>query len=471
LDYAVTVSVPILSIVIPSHNGAARVPILLDELNLCIPENMKQTVQVVVSDNFSNPDIVIESKYDFALKLVKTESFLATAEENLSYGIKHSDGVFCWVLGDNDIPIKNGVQHLLNQLQNTEFDICIYNSLAKNNHAEVWDITRVQMEQIVNPMPITDFVKRMGFWSVTAGFSTLVFRRNLFNVSYFDRLHRENLKIYSHVFAMLFSFHDKNFCAMNIPLVKYSSNSFDNESVLNSDRDLHWINFATNHQHFYRNPWTLAFLKQIDTLEEAGIFRKFELLDVIDQGHLGNRFYIFDAILSFVVDQLLVEEESILPQKITPAEMNYVLESLYGIDTQFDEIIESIRASHFPDKSMIILQSIRNSLISESEQFARRYMFSLAGGKVYRSPYGFLWAPFPTSLNKSQKSLTKPYGVLVSETLEALEVEVAKFKNSNFNYQDVNLPMNINLGGLNANIIRVDKLLKRVPRILKRIIK
>ncbi len=465
------VSVPTLSIVIPSHNGSARVPILLDALNLCIPENMKQAVQVVVSDNFSNPDIVIESEYDFSLKLVKTNGFLATAEENLSFGIKHSDGVFCWILGDNDIPIMNGVHHLLNQLQNSKFDMCIYNSLAKNNLSELWDITRVQMEQIENPMRITDFVKRMGFWSVTAGFSTLVFRRSLFDVSYFDRLHQENLKIYSHVFAMLFSFHDRNFCAMNIPLVKYSSNSFDDESVLNPKRDLHWINFAEKQQHFYRSPWTLAFLKQIDTLEQAGIFRKSELLDVIDQGHLGNRFYIFDAILSFVVDQLLLEEESKLSQKMTRGELNYILESLYGIDAQFDEIIKSIRNSIFPDKSMKVLQSIRNSLISESEQFARRYMFSLAGGKVYRSPYGFLWAPFPTCLNKSQKSLTKPYGVVVSETLEGLEVEVAKFKSSNFDYYDVNLPVNVNLDGLNANIIRVDRLLKRFPRILKRIIK
>jgi glycosyltransferase involved in cell wall biosynthesis len=460
----------LLSIVIPSYNGAERIINLLKILEEIVPESVKSELEVVISDNQSDPKIQLSEEIGLGnrLKIVSPSMHLLTAEENLLFALQHSSGSYCWILGDDDVPIKNGFQMLLELVQTSEFELMIFNSLAFDINSNSWDIHRLDLDRMINTMPFVDFVKRAGFWSITAGFSTLAFKRTAFDLSFMQNLHIDGLKIYSHVTTLLKSFHDKSFAAIALPLVKYSSNSFDDEPAAAILKDPHWIRYAQNQNEPYRSPWTLSFIRQIKVLEDEKVFSMADLFDVLDQGHLGQRFFLFDFVLAFVVDQVLfqIRDDSLKP--FTREELSYVLQELSGKNAEIDRLIGRIKLSFDSADQQIELGVIAGNLTSTEGQIKRRLVLKLSGGSIYRIPFGYFWTPMKPDINTDFKSLTSPKNGLYSTNLIDLEEKISMFIVENPLYAAFDISKSLNIQGLNSQVSKSDKIAMLIPRFIRR---
>ncbi len=459
----------LLSIVIPSYNGASRVVDLLNVLNEIIPESIKHEMEVVISDNHSDPQILIPegSGLTFPVKIASPSQHLLTAEENLLFAIRNSSGSYCWVLGDDDIPLVNGINLLCDLVKASNFDLMIFNSLAFDSNSNAWNIHRLDLDRLITKMPFVDFIKRAGFWSITAGFSTLVFRKEAFDLRFMDELHSNGLKIYSHVSTLLHSFHKKSFAAIAIPLVKYNSNSFDEEPISAVEKDQHWIRYAENQNEPFRNPWTLSFIKQIKLLEKANIFSMDDLFDVLDQGHLGQRFFLFDQVLAFVVDQVLFQSKDVSIKSFTEKEFDFVLEELYGKNPEIDDLIRTLKLLvNSKDNRKKFIEMI-TKLTSLDAQIQRRLLFKLSDGGVYQTPYGYFWTPLKLDINLFFKSLSRPRGGICAENVLDLENKISTFANGNPLYPTFDISRSLNIEGLNSQVEKIDKVAKLIPRFIR----
>jgi hypothetical protein len=460
----------LLSIVIPSYNGAGRVVDLLNVLNEIIPESIKFEMEVVISDNHSDPQILIPdvSGLTIPVKIVSPSQHLLTAEENLLFAIKNTRGTYCWVIGDDDIPLVNGFNLLFDLVKASDLDLMIFNSLAFNSNSNSWNIHRLDLDRLVTKMPFVDFIKRAGFWSITAGFSTLVFRKETFDLGFMENLHSNDLKIYSHVTTLINSYHDKSFAAIALPLVKYSSNSFDEESTSALQKDEHWVKYAENQNEPYRNPWTVSFIKQIKLLENANIFSMDDLFNVLDQGHLGQRFFLFDQILAFVIDQLLFQKKDSSLKSFAEKDFNFVLDELYGKNPEIDDLIRTLKLLVHSTDEFIKLHEIILKLTSTEEQIQRRLLFKLSGGGVYQTPYGYFWTPLKLDINLFFKSLSTPRGGIHAENLLELEDKISNFAIENPLYPIFDISRSLNVQGLNSQVVKIDKLAKLIPQFLRK---
>jgi len=463
------VSLTKLTILIPTYGGADRLSGLLSLLDSYLPNTIKSNLEILISDNHSDPEISITSQLGLSdlVKIVKPPIHLLTAEENLLFAINSATGSHCWVLGDDDFPLQHGLKFMTELIENEDFDLMVFNSLGLNAATGAWDINRLELDSILNQMSFTEFVKRAGFWSVTAGFSTLVFKKSSFQIGFMEELHREGLKIYSHVTTLLSSYHDKKFVAVAIPLVKYSSNPFDEEHASAEVKGEHWVSYANKQFEPYRNPWTISFISQIVRLQEKGVFHLRDLLDTLDQGHLGHRFFIFDVILGFIVDQIIYQSKNQVTNILSLEKLEHFLSQLMGIDGTFDEIIKEIWDASNSDSSLQKLEIISARLFSPEAQLHRRFVAEISGGKIYRSPFGLLWTPFPHNLDMLLASLTTPNAALFAKTVAELELQIADFKRNHPFYAMQDISLFINTAGLNSSIVKLDKLMRLVPRFLR----
>jgi|688.fasta_scaffold106368_2 hypothetical protein len=459
-----------LSIVIPTYNRADKVSSLLLKLDEIFAGFNDINVEIIISDNHSKPVVTAPDSafLNKVLKIVVPPEHLDTAEENLLFALNFARGTYTWVLGDDDMPLNEGVLQLRHLVLDANFDLMIFNSLGLDAKNEDWSVSRLQLDKFIEETDLKEFIRKVGFWSLPAGFSTLVLRTSSFNANFMAELHQQDLKIYSHVTTLLNSYHDKSFAAVAFPLVQYSSNSFDDESPTEVNKDAHWVNFGRRNQRFYRDPWTYSFLRQIDILEQSGIFTKRDLFLTFDQGHLGHRFVLFDTILAFVVDQLIYEKNFPLELKISGDEIEYILEFLRGVNGGIDELIGEIDSYLNREENSTDLLSLRANLLSEERQLNRRLILDFAGGKVLSTPFGYYWTPLKVNMNVNFKSHSSPALGLNSENLDGLDKMIREWKLRNsllINLQDLE---SLNISGLNSLSSKFDKIFKKIPKLIRR---
>jgi glycosyltransferase involved in cell wall biosynthesis len=462
-----------LSIVVPTFNRSEKVTLLLAELETIFIGFSDFKLEIVISDNHSNPEVKLPSSSFLSqiARIVVPPVHLHTAEENLLFALSFAQGNYTWILGDDDIPLLSGVKQLVSLIKEEKLDLMIFNSMGFDPMKGSWSVSRLQIDKFVENAKLKDFIRKSGFWSLPSGFSTLVFRTSVFDSEFMEKLHKQKLKIYSHVTTLLNSYHDKSFAAIAIPLVQYSSNTFDDESPKEVDKDAHWVNYAKRSQRFYRDPWTYSFLRQIEILEKDGVFTRDDLFLTIDQGHLGNRFMLFDTILAFLVDELIYEQNFPLEIKISDSEIRFVLEYLKGVNEEVDERIKAIDAFLKGNGNSPELLDIRDSLLSADKQIYRRLVFEVAGGRIFTTPYGYYWTPLTVDLNVNFKSHSAPTLGPYSQNLEDLELLLTEWKSKNSLLIDLHGIGSLNTHGLNSLVVKFDKLTRRVPIFLRKFFK
>ena len=119
-----TRSLPRLSIVIPTRNRKVHIDLLLQNL-YGLFNGYHDEIEIIVSDNSDDP--LIFAALPVNVQIIRPESFLPTAEENLFFALSKCTGEFIWPLGDDDVPQREGVGALLNFLDNPVGDWAVFN--------------------------------------------------------------------------------------------------------------------------------------------------------------------------------------------------------------------------------------------------------------------------------------------------------------------------------------------------------
>jgi glycosyltransferase involved in cell wall biosynthesis len=109
-------SKPILTIAIPTYN---RPSLLIQNLSRIIPQ-LKKNVELLIIDNHSDEQV---SKFldhispDIQIKLIRNIANIG-GNANILRCIEEACGSYLWILGDDDFPKPNALDHIFDELRN-----------------------------------------------------------------------------------------------------------------------------------------------------------------------------------------------------------------------------------------------------------------------------------------------------------------------------------------------------------------
>jgi glycosyltransferase involved in cell wall biosynthesis len=163
-----------LSICIPTHNRAEELVQLLD--NIC-----SENIEICVSDNASvdrTENVVKElQKHHTNLKYNRNSKNLGYYE-NVKKTLVMSSGRYVWLLGDDDVPMKNAIEEILGNLLGNDFLIInseIWNKdMSKHNGNNTLKISEDRLYKRGEHQKI---LKDVGSYSLYMG--SMVIRRDV----------------------------------------------------------------------------------------------------------------------------------------------------------------------------------------------------------------------------------------------------------------------------------------------------
>ena len=167
----------ILSICIPTFNRAVLLERTL--LNVLKDLELNQNIEIIISDNAST-----DNTQDICLKFCNKYSFIKYTRNSLNLGldcnamlaVKNSNAEYCWLLSDDDVPVKGTIARILDsiKLDNPNLIYLNYTGIVES------DIDSVDL--LTNKKPNEKFVdlsEEMLVKYLISHFSATVVNRNL----------------------------------------------------------------------------------------------------------------------------------------------------------------------------------------------------------------------------------------------------------------------------------------------------
>jgi hypothetical protein len=273
----------ILSIVIPTRKRPQAFKVVLKALLSYFDQNPNPQIQIIVSNNGNDPDtkrIAYLSQQEFPkqdLIYLSPEVEFKTAEEHLIWLYSLEWGEFVWFLGDQDLPIDNGLANLIKKiLLNREKDFFLANFSTERNNlilskSYYGDLLSKDLE--VN---FQTAVIQFGYWAGICGISNQIFRSRKLDSKLFEAISKTTGTIYSHMTHHLAVFGKSKGLILSDPLVEYHLNDLaDGDSSS-------WQTYAKDMGRPYWDPWILSFLKQVHFLFENHFLEEGFLESVLD---------------------------------------------------------------------------------------------------------------------------------------------------------------------------------------------
>ena len=422
-----------LTIFIPTYNRTDKVQNQVRHLIQVLGVSNRDfglSIDILISDNCSKvPVSFTNMNENFEINVIRPSAHLLTAEENLVFGLKQTKGEYVWILGDDDIPVYSGICKLLDHVKRSEYDFLIFNSIAVNEKSNS-EFLRLSLPRIENEVSIVEFACKAGFWSIVAGFSTVLAKRNLIDFSLIEKLHASDVYIYSHTAMWLQSYQKAKVCIEATVLVNYNTNPYDTQK--NEDVSKHWEMYAKSVNKPYRDPWTFGFVEILSNLIFLKILSYEDIFLSLDQGHTGARFYLADNMIGFYVDQVfhnLSQRNSLEP---TNNQVNTFEEFMSNVDNRFVLTFNDIHDAKSRG-DLDALATLRNNLLSPNEQLKRRSVVGLFREWVYRTPFGLVWAPEILTLDNQLGTLLQPINCLYANDLDSLVTLVNIYVSDNIN--------------------------------------
>lgn len=331
-----------LTILIPTRNRRERIEFqantILDKI-----KSHERSIQVVISDNSDVP--LARANIDSRIEIIRASKRFHTFEEHFFWAIKKVDSEFVWVLGDDDEPLSETIDHLMKHLFENDHDIIMFNGLRETKNRNPSQIIPCSDNQI--QMSYRQFLIAAGIWGVGAGISLCVFRRSFIKEKYLSEIIKIKSPIYSHVTLFLRSFKKGKFIFLNLPLVSYRRS--DPEAQLK--RSENWEKYSASTQKFYRYPWTVGFLKQIDYLVSTKSFSLSDLNRVLEFDVDGNRYFLVDSVGMMLLDEI---ENTFFAGKgkknrMSKSDIRYLSSTAFGPRVLDPELIALVQALELDD--------------------------------------------------------------------------------------------------------------------------
>lgn len=125
----------LLSICVPTYNRDWCLNELIGVLKEEISDEIKNSIEVIFSDNCSSDETQkILQEFEGENKYVR----YYRNDENIGFGrnylkvVSHATGLFTWVLGDDDLPVKGAIKKLLEVIKKRNDDIILFNFVQKD---------------------------------------------------------------------------------------------------------------------------------------------------------------------------------------------------------------------------------------------------------------------------------------------------------------------------------------------------
>jgi glycosyltransferase involved in cell wall biosynthesis len=387
-----TRSLPRLSIVIPTRNRKVHIDLLLQNLyELFI--GYHDEIEIIVSDNSDNP--LIFSALPVNVQIIRPESFLPTAEENLFFALSKCTGEFIWPLGDDDVPQREGVAALLNFLDNPVGDWAVFNYGVIDFTGVLKSLKLLKSLKPEVKFLYSDFVSIAGYQTTAACISLTVFKNTLVTKARIEEVLRFTSPIYSHVALYLLSFGNLPGLFIDTPLVHYRNNR-----QATSSRDDNWVRWSRNNQIPYRHPWTVGLIEQLNYLAVSGIIKADFPVVFLETDHFGNKFSGLQQLISYVIDQLRIDEKLGTKYKFSSNDKAIIARFLQKHAPQHTYLIEALQSGVSANSKTSGAEFAKYSYLSRAyTAVVSRFVFAHAvvkladAGITYRVPMGYMYLP------------------------------------------------------------------------------
>jgi glycosyltransferase involved in cell wall biosynthesis len=391
------VTSPELTIIIPSKNRTSQLQATLKNLSSLIPHD--GSVEIIISDN---SDIPLERLFESqVVRLIRPSERLDTAEENLLFALEHAKGKYIWPLGDDDVVVRSGLSRLLEFCKVDAYEAMVWNAKNVTGDYESMGWSRVMAYSPVVEISYSNFLERIGYWSIPAGISLTIFKREMITREAVTAVQNLRSKIYSHVTLYALLFRDKKFAFINEDLVEYRTNLYD----LSHESTSHWTDYTSRHNHSDRFIWNLGFIEHLELLESAGAIGSNFLARAVDIGHFNHRLPLLEHCLSLFLDQLEMDFADLSVIRMTNTEVNTFIDYLERVEPTYIGIYQLVRRVMGVDvkgqqeKTNAIRRS--KSILStelEAYPYGRFYHSRVYGYFIFDTPLGWLALPQRASI-------------------------------------------------------------------------
>jgi hypothetical protein len=381
-----------LTILIPTRNRKNHIELLLSNLGVLFKDSFSD-IEILISDNSNKPMQLKNLASN--VTVIRPNHFLATAEENLFFALQACKGDFIWPLGDDDIPMREGVTQLLDFLENPTGDWAVFNYGVIDYSGVLKSQKLISCSQDRVQMSYSEFVSIAGYQTTAACISLTVFKRSLITDSGVSTVLSFTSPIYSHVALYLLSFgkHEGEF--INFPLVNYRNNREATRRI-----DSNWANWSKKNHLPYRHPWTMGLIEQFNFLIDSEILEEDFPRIFLETDHFGNKFSGMNQLILYIIRQVKSDQKLFGKNRMTIFDRKLLAEFLMRYAPQHIYLIESLYR-HPIKRAFKKIQEVDRSitLMKAFEASTNRFIFPHAvelltnDGIVYKVPTGYIFLP------------------------------------------------------------------------------
>lgn len=383
---------PKLSIVIPTRNRKMHIELLLQNLNELF-KGHHDKIQIIVSDNSDLPINFVATASN--VQVIRPECFLPTAEENLFFALTKCTGEFIWPLGDDDVPQREGIEALLEFLDEPKGDWAVFNYGVIDFTGVLKSLKLLKSTRAQAKFLYSDFVSIAGYQTTAACISLTVFRNSLVTTNEIEQVRKFTSLIYSHVALYLLSFGNRPGVFIDTPLVNYRNNRQSTSS-----RDDTWVKWSKRNNTPYRHPWTVGLIEQFNYLVDTGSIKNDFPIVFLETDHFGNKFSGLQQMIFYVIDQVRIDEKISTKYRFSPNERLIIAKFLLKYAPQHTYLIEALQNGLSKSPKIYKAKFAKYSYLSTAyHAVISRFMFTHAVvnlsdvGITYRVPMGFMFLP------------------------------------------------------------------------------
>lgn len=382
-----------LTVVIPTKNQKGN----LLKIVAILRSSLSEIEHHIVISNNSNRQ-VDQQLATYNVELLKTPQIFMTAEEHIFWIIRQISGEYVWFLGDDDIPIEDGVRKLAKIINQGNFDCLTFNGLRDNSKND--KSTRMINHQKNYRGKLQYFYEDSGILNGPASISLYVTRKEFLIEKYLNEIHNLNAPIYSHLTFFLRSFSNANFAYFPIDIIRHG------KSDKNQDKEFspNWVDFAQKSGNFYHFPWTLGFLRNVSYLIKNKAIEKDFLSRIIETDPRSRKYQLLPQIENYILQSFISRQKEL--RQITDSEV-LELRLLVSEIPGFSKELQNIVSAEDPTREILRIYPHVNPKIQylRNQVVTLKYRFFVVFRQMLKD---FFWI-FVTKLWAFIPKLMKPF--------------------------------------------------------------
>ena len=296
-----------LSIAIPSK-GRPELEELLGQLCRLIPLNIQSDVEVLIGGNGPECHPYLTSlsekfdNYKLDIKFKMFDKFLFTAEESAFRIMREASGEYIWLLGDDDVLLRIGVDKLLNYV-NSDHPAIYFQCAQMTSAGQLLPFSSVIASGKSFQISYSNLVARQGINATPNGFGRTLIKRDILDFDRWQNVIDSTGALFSHVLEYSFALGSQKILVEPINLLVYKQNDYHEGS------DSNWRKYGAHSGFSWITPFCGQLAGQIRYLVESEIWSRHEAeFSLFNERE--NTMYIADYLLKNVYVQILASLEN-----------------------------------------------------------------------------------------------------------------------------------------------------------------